>query len=81
LERELIRERTKAGLASARARGRKGGRPKAIDSDAFQMALTLYNEKKTTVASISKQFNISKRTFYRHLEDYRKKNVDNEVST
>ncbi len=61
LERDLIRERTKAGLASARARGRKGGRPKAIDSEAFQMALILYNEKKTTVANISKQFNISKR--------------------
>jgi DNA invertase Pin-like site-specific DNA recombinase len=73
LERDLIRERTKAGLASARARGRKGGRPKAIDSEAFQMALILYNEKKTTVANISKQFNISKRTFYRYLEDYRKK--------
>jgi DNA invertase Pin-like site-specific DNA recombinase len=80
LERDLIRERTKAGLASARARGRKGGRPKAIDSEAFQMALILYNEKKTTVANISKQFNISKRTFYRYLEDYRKKNMGNELS-
>lgn len=79
LERDLIRERTKAGLASARARGRKGGRPKAIDAEAFKMALILYNEKKTTVASISKQFNISKRTFYRYLEDYRKKNPPNEV--
>jgi len=80
LERDLIRERTKAGLASARARGRKGGRPKAIDSEAFQMALILYNEKKTTVANISKQFNISKRTFYRYLEDYRKKNMGNGLS-
>ena len=80
LERDLIRERTKAGLASARARGRKGGRPKAIDSEAFQMALILYNEKKTTVASISKQFNISKRTFYRYLEDYRKKTMGSDLS-
>jgi DNA invertase Pin-like site-specific DNA recombinase len=80
LERDLIRERTKAGLASARARGRKGGRPKAIDSEAFQMALILYNEKKTTVASISKQFNISKRTFYRYLEDYRKNKPVNGLS-
>ena len=71
LERDLIRERTKAGLASARARGRKGGRPKAIDAEAFQMALVLYNEKNTTVANISKQFNISKRTFYRYLEKNR----------
>lgn len=71
LERDLIRERTKAGLASARARGRKGGRPKAIDAEAFQMALVLYNEKNTTVANISKQFNISIRTFYRYLEKNR----------
>ncbi len=71
LERDLIRERTKAGLASERARGRKGGRPKAIDAEAFQMALVLYDEKNTTVANISKRFNISKRTFYRCLEKNR----------
>lgn len=71
LERNLIRERTRAGLASARARGRKGGRPKALDLETFRMALVLYNEKNTTVANICKRFNISKRTFYRYLEEHR----------
>ena len=71
LERNLIRERTMAGLASARARGRSGGRPKALDPETFQMALVLYNEKNTTVGNICKQFNISKRTFYRYLEKHR----------
>ncbi len=71
LERNLIRERTKAGLESARARGRKGGRPKALDPEAFEMALHLYNGKKTTVSNICKRFKISKRTFYRYLEDNR----------
>ncbi len=70
-ERNLIRERTMAGLASARARGRKGGRPKALDQETFQMALVLYNEKNITVADICKRFNISKRTFYRYLEDHK----------
>jgi len=70
-ERNLIRERTRAGLENARARGRKGGRPRAIDPSVFQMALTLYNENKTPVGDICKQFNVSKRTFYRYLEKYK----------
>ncbi|MCF6186468.1 MAG: recombinase family protein [Desulfobulbaceae bacterium] len=70
-ERNLIRERTMAGLASARARGRKGGRPKALDQETFQMALVLYNEKNITVADICKRFTLSKRTFYRYLEEHR----------
>ncbi len=73
LERNLIRERTMAGLASARARGRLGGRPKAIDGETFQMALVLYNGKNITVANICEKFNISKRTFYRYLEEHRAK--------
>ncbi len=60
LERNLIRERTKAGLANARARGRKGGRPKAMDQESFKMALHLYNENTTTVGNICKKFNIGK---------------------
>lgn len=70
-ERNLIRERTMAGLASARARGRKGGRPRALDQETFQMALVLYNEKNITVSDICKRFNVSKRTFYRYLEEHR----------
>jgi len=71
LERNLIRERTMAGLASARARGRNGGRPKVMDQETFEMALLLYNEKKTTVTNICKKFGISNRTFYRYLEKHR----------
>ncbi len=68
LERNLIRERTRAGLKAARARGRSGGRPKAIDPKTFQMALEIYNSKTTTVGEICKRLGIAKRTFYRHLE-------------
>ncbi len=44
-ERNLIRERTQAGLAAARARGRKGGRPKALDPNKRQLAVKLYNDR------------------------------------
>lgn len=56
-----------AGLESARARGRNGGRPKAIDKSTFEMALSLYNSRGHTVAEICENFSMSKRTFYRHL--------------
>lgn len=71
LERNLIRERTMAGLASARSRGRNGGRPKALDGEAFAMALTLYHDRRNPVGSICKKFGIAKRTFYRYLEKHR----------
>ncbi len=77
LERNLIRERTKAGLESARARGRKGGRPKAIDSDGFAMALELYVSNKNSVESISKQLGIAKRTLYRYLERHKAAIISN----
>jgi len=44
-ERTLIRERTRAGLAAARAHGRKGGRPKLLDVDQRALALRLYQER------------------------------------
>ena len=50
LERNLIRERTRAGLKAARARGRNGGRPKAIDPKTFNMAIEIYNSKKQRLA-------------------------------
>lgn len=50
LERNLIRERTRAGLKAARARGRNGGRPKAIDPKTFDMAIEIYNSKKQRLA-------------------------------
>jgi len=66
-ERNLIRERTQAGLAAARARGRLGGRPKALDADERQLAVQLYHEKKLTVAKICAMMGISKPTLYTYV--------------
>jgi DNA invertase Pin-like site-specific DNA recombinase len=68
LERNLIRERTMAGLSAARARGRKGGRPKALAPEKFKMALQLYDDRNNSVSSISETLGITKRTLYRYLE-------------
>ena len=67
LERNLMRERTLAGLASARRRGRKGGRRKAIDPKTFEMALQLYEARTSSVQSICTHLGIARRTFYREL--------------
>ncbi|KPV54042.1 hypothetical protein SE17_06100 [Kouleothrix aurantiaca] len=69
-ERDLIRERTQAGLAAARARGRKGGRPRAKglnDQKKLAMALALYNDKRNSVKDICRTFDVSRATFYRSL--------------
>jgi DNA invertase Pin-like site-specific DNA recombinase len=67
-EREVIKERTNAGLQAARARGRLGGRPKAID-DPKKLALiySLYDSKEHAVAEICKTVGISRGTLYRYL--------------
>ncbi len=69
-ERELIRERTMAGLASARARGRIGGRPKGLSEDAENTARiceSLYREGTHSANAIAKQLGISKATLYKYL--------------
>jgi len=66
-ERDIIRERTNAGLASARARGRFGGRPRALDPKKAQMARALYDGGKSNVRDICMTLGISKATLYRHL--------------
>jgi DNA invertase Pin-like site-specific DNA recombinase len=66
-ERSLIQERTQAGLAASRARGRLGGRPKVDNSHRIEIASSLYNEGKVTVAEICKSLKISRATFYRDL--------------
>lgn len=68
-ERELISERTNAGLASARARGRLGGRPKAITARQLQMAKTMLADPQTTVKEVCETLQISKTTLYRHLKE------------
>jgi len=66
-ERNLIRERTKAGLTAARARGRKGGRPKALDSQKREVAVRLYKERKHSVKEVCRIMGISKPTLYSYL--------------
>lgn len=63
----LIKERTQAGLAAARARGRRGGRPKALNKDKRQLAVTLYNQKKLPVKKICEMMGISKPTLYDYV--------------
>lgn len=71
LERHLMRERTLAGLASARRRGRKGGRRRAMDATTFAMALQLYEARARSVPSICTRLGIARRTFYRELAAHR----------
>jgi DNA invertase Pin-like site-specific DNA recombinase len=69
-ERDIIRERTNAGLAAARARGRKGGRPKGLSKKAQHTAIIaerLYEEGDLTVKEICEQLSISKMTLYNYL--------------
>lgn len=66
-ERSIIRERTKAGLEAARARGRKGGRPTVMTTEKIKIARDLYNSKQFTVETIAKELGVSRRTIYRHL--------------
>lgn len=70
-ERDIIRERTQAGLAAARARGRRGGRPKANalnTSKKVAMAQALYADKNNTINEICKTLNVSRATLYRYLK-------------
>lgn len=69
-EKDLIRERTKAGLEAARARGRKGGRRRGMSKEAEQKAIlaeTYYREGKMSVIEIAKEVGISKMTLYKYL--------------
>ncbi len=69
-ERDLIQERTMAGLNAARARGRLGGKPKGLSLEAQSLACaaeTLYKEGKISVNQIAKQLGIAKVTLYNYL--------------
>ena len=67
-ERSLIQERTSAGLKAARARGRNGGRPRALDEKKIGIANSLYADGKTSVAEICDTLQISRATFYRSVK-------------
>jgi len=66
-ERNLIQERTHAGLAAARARGVKGGRVKALNSKQEKTLAKLYNAKEHTIKELCEMFSISKRTLYTYV--------------
>jgi len=66
-EAALISERTTAGLAAARARGRVGGRPPAMTPDKLAVARQLYDSKEHTLNAIASIIGVSRSTLYRHL--------------
>src|SRR5512147_1231689 len=68
-ERDIIRERTQAGLTAARARGRNGGRPKALTPNKQEMAQALYKDKNNTIDEICRTLNIARATLYRYLKN------------
>ena len=67
-ERNLIRERTRAGLAAARARGRMGGRKRALDAKKVAQAKTLYADKSNSVQDICQTLGISRTTLWRYIK-------------
>lgn len=66
-ERELIAERTTAGLASARARGRNGGRPYKMTSIKLRLAMASMGLPETKVSTLCQELGITRQTLYRHI--------------
>jgi len=66
-ERDLIRQRTQAGLAAARARGRTGGRPPSLTPTKIALARQLYDARQHTLAEIARTLGVSRASIYRHL--------------
>jgi DNA invertase Pin-like site-specific DNA recombinase len=77
LERDIIRERTKSGLASARARGRIGGRPKS-DTKQVKTALKMYYSKEYSISEIVKATGISQATLYRRINEHERESKETE---
>lgn len=66
-ERELIRERVRAGLAAARARGRRGGAPYRMTAAKLRLAQAAMGQPETRVGALCKELGISSQTLYRHV--------------
>lgn len=66
-ERELIRERTKAGLAAARARGRNGGRKPKMTAAKVRLASAAMGQPETRVAALCRELGVTRQTLYRHV--------------
>ncbi len=71
-ERDLIRERTKAGLAAARARGRRGGRPAKLDAKKIATAQRLLESSEHSVTEVAELLGVSRSTLYRALNRFSK---------
>ncbi len=67
-ERDIIRERTNAGLQAARARGRQGGRPKALTPRQVALAQSLYDSREHSIQDICDTLHISRGTLYRNIQ-------------
>lgn len=67
-EREMIQERTQAGLSAARARGRLGGRPKVMDTTQVSMAKSLMKDPNYSTEDICNTLGVSRATLYRYLQ-------------
>ena len=67
-ERELIIERTKAGMAAARARGRNGGRPYKMTAAKLRLAMAAMGQPETKVGELCAELGITRQTLYRHVD-------------
>src|SRR6516165_11995909 len=75
-ERELIRERTIAGLSSARARGRKGGRPYTMTPAKLRLAQAAMAKRDTKVGDLCKELGVTRQTLYRFVDPKGKLRAD-----
>ena len=78
-EREIIRERTMGGLESARARGRRGGTPRALNEGKARLARRLKDDGEHSVEEICSMLGVGRSTLYRYLGDYRGESAGNEA--
>lgn len=74
-ERHLIGERTRAGLAAGRARGRMGGRPPALTSRQLREARLLLTDPEATVTAVAERYGVSRTTLYKGLRELAAKEV------
>ena len=77
-ERDLISERTKAGLASARARGRNGGAPYKMTQAKLRLAMASMGKHETNISDLCKELGITRQTLYRHIAPNGSLRVDGE---
>lgn len=72
-ERNLISERTKAGMRAARDRGSRGGRPSKLNDKQLRMAELMLSDPSHTGQQVAEQFGVHRGTLYRALRDYRQR--------